>query len=73
MKLLINGKEAKEGMLVKTFKGEDYVLIDWRSPEENLGGKIGKVYCKTKKDYDANKFGCREMYPTVIGGEFVEV
>jgi hypothetical protein len=72
MKLLINGKEAKEGMEVTTFRGEIYILTGWRAPNERLGGMNGKVYCKSKEDYENNKFGCCEWYPSVIGGEFIE-
>jgi len=73
MKLMINGEEAVKGMEVTTFRGEKYILSGWRAPGEICGGMNGKVYCKTKEDYEAKKFGCeREWYPGVIDGKFVE-
>lgn len=72
MKLIINGQEAKEGMEVTTFRGETYILTGWREPGQRCGGMNGKVYCKTKEDYEANTIWNNEWYPSVIGGKFVE-
>ena len=72
MRLIINGQEAVKGMEVTTFRGETYVLTDWRAPNEKFGGMNGKVYCKTKEAYEANSMYGYEWYPSVIGGEFVE-
>lgn len=72
MKLMVNGMEATVGMEVTTFRGEPYILTDWRAPGEICGGSRGKVYCKTKEDYESDRpFSC-EWYPSVIGGEFVK-
>ena len=74
MKLMINGQEATKGQEVTTFRGEKYILCGWRAPGEICGGMNGKVYCKTKEEYESDKFGFeREWYPDVIGGKFVEV
>ena len=72
MKLIINGKEAEKGMEVTTFRGEKYILSGWRAPGQMFGGMNGKVYCKTKEDYEQNTPWCNEWYPSVIGGKFVE-
>lgn len=72
MKLMINGKEATKGMEVTTFRGEKYILMDWRAPGERLGGMSGKVYCQTKEEFESNSIFGNEWYPSVIGGEFVE-
>lgn len=72
MILMINGKEATKGMEVTTFRGETYILDGWRAPNEINGGMNGKVYCKTKEDYENNSLYCHEWYPSVIGAQFVE-
>lgn len=72
MKLIINGKAAIKGMEVTTFRGEKYILSDWRAPGEICGGMNGKVYCKTKEAYESNSIFGNEFYPGVIGGKFVE-
>ena len=34
---------------------------------------VGELYCKTKEDYESDKFGSEyEWYPGVIGGKFVD-
>lgn len=70
MRLMIRGEEAQKGMKVTNFRGEEFVLIDWRSPTEPLGGATGKVYCQTREEYEEKKITCYEWYPSVIGGIF---
>ena len=70
MKLIINGKEAYKGMEVETRRGEKYILTGWKEP--TYEGKSGRVYCKTKQDYENRKFRTNEWFAGVIGGEFVE-
>lgn len=70
MKLIINGKEAYEGMEVETGSGEKCILTGWREPVYE--GKSGKVYCKTKKDYENGEFRTNEWFANVVGGEFIE-
>lgn len=65
MKLLVNGKPAEKGMEVTTFRGEKYILEDWREPHK--AGSTGRVYCKKKGELFHN-----EWFPGVIGAEFVE-
>lgn len=70
MVLFINGEEARLNMEVTTFRGETYILTGWRAPGEICGGQNGKVYCKSKEDFEKNTVWCNEWYPSVIGGEF---
>lgn len=66
MKLYVNGKEAAEGMQVRTFRGANAILINWYEPGTASGGKGGKVYIRDEDGHEGIYF------PAVIGGKFID-
>lgn len=56
-------------MEVETRRGEKYILTGWKEPVYE--GKSGRVYCKTKKDYENGEFRTNEWFADVIDGKFV--
>lgn len=64
MKLVLgNGEEAKKGMKVNTFRGEEVELVSWGEPKP---GSSGKVTIKRASGL------VHELYVDVIGAKFVE-
>lgn len=59
------GHAFQKNEAVTSFRGENYILTDWREPGEMYGGANGKIYCLKEG------FGTLEWYPSVIRGEFV--
>lgn len=63
--LLIKGERARKGMEVTDFRGDKFVLTDWKKPGISAGPN-GKVYCNNS---EGESF---EWYPSVIFGKFEE-
>jgi hypothetical protein len=63
MKLYIDGKEAVKGQSVKDFRGEDFILVNWREPLHS--GSTGRV-CIVPVSEQNDSNAVREVYPGVI-------
>lgn len=65
MKLFVDGKQAEKGMRVKTFRGEEAILLDWHEPGTVSGGSGGRVCIEEET-------GCKGLYfPGVIKAKFL--
>jgi len=72
MILLIRGEQARRGMKIKTFDGEECRLIDWREPHKP--SSTGRVIVEFPyPEGDSKVCPTREFFPSVVGGVWKEV
>lgn len=62
LKLMIEGKQARQGQEVTSFKGKKYTLLGWKEPTCQKDGRV----------YVIDRDGViREMFPAMICGVFI--